>query len=60
MLLRQIAGGIFDIARDVVRFAFGLIELAFRLQLLVAGHLAGGIFDGALCLIGGALDVFAI
>ena len=38
------------VAGDVVRGTLGLIDLAFRLKLLVTGQLAGGILDGAFTL----------
>jgi hypothetical protein len=51
---------VLDVPRDVVRGTLGLIDLAFRLKLLVTGQLAGCILDGALHLIGGALHMFTI
>jgi hypothetical protein len=47
-------------ASYVMRGAFRLVDLAFGLQLGVAGCFASHVFDGALRLITSALDVFAI
>jgi hypothetical protein len=38
----------------------GLIDLAFGFQVFATGELTGAFFDGALCLVGSALHVFAI
>ena len=40
--------------------ALRLIQLAFRLQLLVTHRLACGVFEGTLRLIGNALNVFQL
>jgi hypothetical protein len=59
-LLRKVAGRILHVTNRVVKVALCLIDLSFRLKLLVAGNLASGLLDGALCLIGSAADMFAI
>ena len=55
-----LSDGIFHVAGRAVGRAFCLVELAFSLQLLVAADLAGGIFDGALGLVGGASHMFPV
>src|ERR1700683_1437006 len=59
-LFSLVAKRVFHVAYGVVCFAFRFVELAFSLQLLVAGHLAGRVLNRALCFVGGTLDVFAI
>jgi hypothetical protein len=59
-LLGEVSHRVLDVAGGVVCGAFGFVELAFGLKLFVAGQFAGGIFDGALGLVGRALNVFAI
>src|SRR5580704_12598233 len=51
---------ILNIARGVVRGSLGLIDLAFGFHVLVTTELPGTFFDGAFCLVGGALYMFAI
>jgi hypothetical protein len=51
---RCISERILDVAGGIVHSAFCLVELAFRLQLLVARNLAGCVFDLTFRLIGGA------
>src|ERR1700750_356707 len=51
---------ILDIARGVVRGSLGLIDLAFGFHVLVTTELTGTFFDGAFCLVGTPLYMFAI
>src|SRR5215475_3005395 len=57
-------GGVLEsvlhVARGVVEVALRLVHLAFGLKLLVARELAGGVLDGSLRLVGGALHVFLV
>jgi len=46
-LFATFADGVFDVSDGLVRGAFGFIEFAFGLELLVAGDLTGGVLDGA-------------
>jgi hypothetical protein len=50
---------VLHIARDVLDGALQLVRLAFRLHLLVAGHLADGFLHGAFGLVEGATHVCA-
>src|SRR5438045_7416239 len=51
---------ILHISRGVVGGSLGLIDLAFGFHVLVTTELTGTFFDGAFCLVGGALHMFAI
>src|SRR5215217_7823358 len=51
---------ILHIARGVVGGSLGLIDLPFGFHILVTSELTGTFFDGALCLVGSALHMFAI
>jgi hypothetical protein len=54
LIVSCVSGYVPDVARDFVRGALGLVDLAFCLELLVTGQLAGCFLDGALHLVGGA------
>src|SRR5579883_1947872 len=58
--LAGFAHRILHIASSLMRRAFGFVDLAFGLHLLVVGNLAGRILDRALRLVGGALDMFLV
>jgi hypothetical protein len=51
---------VFDVARDLMSGALCLVEFAFGLHLFVAGNFPDRILDRALCLIGGAFEVFFV
>jgi hypothetical protein len=51
---------ILNIARGIVGGSLGLIDLAFGFQVLITTELTGTFFDGAFCLVGSALYMFAI
>ena len=59
-LLGEVSRRILHITYCVMSSAFRLIELAFRLQFLIAGHLTSGVLNCAFGFIGRTLDVFAI
>src|SRR3954454_18142462 len=59
-LSRRVARSVLRIAGRVVGSALCLIHLALGLHLLVTRNLAGRVLDGALDLVGGTFDVFAI
>ncbi|CUX56968.1 hypothetical protein AGR13a_Lc140024 [Agrobacterium genomosp. 13 str. CFBP 6927] len=48
--------GVFCLAKFLLCLAGNLFSLSFRLKFLVAGYLAGGFLDGALCLAGNSVD----
>ena len=49
----QVSSLVLEIARYVMSSALCFVELAFRFQLLVAGQLPSGVFNGTLCLVSG-------
>jgi hypothetical protein len=59
-LFRSVPNGVLDIARHLVRGAFGLIQLALGFFFFVAGYLGGDLFHRAFDLLRGSFDVFAI
>jgi hypothetical protein len=48
VLSHGLASGVFDVADRLMRGTLGLVELAFDLHLLVAGHLVGRVLESAL------------
>ena len=60
IFLSGISDGVFHIAGSVVCRTFGLVQLAFRLQLFIAGHFTGSILDRALRLVGCTLNMFTV
>jgi hypothetical protein len=57
---RSVPNGVLEVAGDLVRGTFGLIQLAFGLFFLISGHLAGGLFYRAFDFFCGSFDVFAV
>jgi len=55
-----VSNRVLHVAGDIMGGALGLVDFAFRLQLLIAGYLAGCVLDGAFHLVGSALHMFAI
>src|SRR6476620_1515525 len=56
----RIANLVLDAADGVLNLAFGLVELAFVLELFVAGDLADAFLDTALDLLAGAFDAVLV
>jgi hypothetical protein len=59
-LFRALASGVLGVAKGFMRRAFGLVDLAFDLHLLVVGHFAECVLGGALRLLDRALHVFLV
>jgi hypothetical protein len=59
-ILRGVTRSIFHVASGFVRRTFRLVDLSFRLHVLIVCHFACGVFDGTLCLFKGSLYVFTI